>query len=265
MWTGGHASLRRGESLDFADYREYTLGDDFRRIDHSLWARLGVVLVRLFEAEDEMPVRLVLDRSASMGFGSKFEVARKLAGVIAYLALVGGDRVYPYATPGVDGRAFLPAAPIRHVGGWPQLERWLENLEPTGTDRLIETARSIAGQGAVRGPTVVISDLMARDWEAILDRLGLGNGGAVLHVLSPDELDPDLSGDLRLVDAETGATSDVSTSPETMATYRAVVDRFIEDAAGRARRRGLEHVLVPATPDAVERTLATLATRQVVR
>ena len=71
QWAGRHGSQHKGESLDFADYREYVPGDDFRRIDHNLWARLGVLLVRRFEAEEELPVRVVLDRSRSMGFYSK--------------------------------------------------------------------------------------------------------------------------------------------------------------------------------------------------
>lgn len=265
MWSGGHASLRRGESLDFADYREYTIGDDFRRIDHALWARLGVVLVRLFEAEDELPLRIVVDRSGSMGFDRKFETAQRLAAVLIYLALSGGDRVYPFATPGDQGRPFLPGAPARHVGSWPSLERWLEALRPGGQDALGATARTIAGEGAVRGPTVVISDLLTPQWDVALDRLGLGHGGVVLHVLSPAELDPDLAGDLRLIDSETGAVADVSTSSDTMSHYRDVLDGFLDEAALRARRRGLEYVLVPSTVDAIEATLRALATRQLVR
>ncbi|MGH8874862.1 MAG: DUF58 domain-containing protein, partial [Acidimicrobiia bacterium] len=64
QWSGRHTSVRKGESLDFADYREYVPGDDFRRIDHHLWARLGVLLVRRFEAEEELPVKVAVDTSA---------------------------------------------------------------------------------------------------------------------------------------------------------------------------------------------------------
>ena len=80
QWSGRHSSRHKGESLDFADYREYVPGDDFRRIDHNLWARLGVLLVRQFEAEEELPLKVVIDTSASMGFYGKLETARTLAG-----------------------------------------------------------------------------------------------------------------------------------------------------------------------------------------
>ncbi len=265
MWSGAHASTQHGDSMDFADYREYTPGDDFRRIDHALWARLGVVLVRLFEAEDELPVRLVIDRSASMEFGGKLDSAKRLAAMVSYLALAGGDRIFPYTTPGEGGRPLLPAPPARHLGAWPRLEGWLEGLQPEGQDRLGSAALEIAGQGSTRGPVVVISDLLSREWESALGALGAAGGGLILQVLAPEELDPDLAGDLHLVDAETGSTIDISTSTETMQRYRDGLDAFLANVAGRARRNGLDHVLVPATPDAVTRALDALAAQQVVR
>ncbi len=265
MWSGAHASTQHGDSMDFADYREYTPGDDFRRIDHTLWARLGVVLVRLFEAEDELPVRLIIDRSASMEFAGKLEVAKRLAAMVSYLALAGGDRVFPYATPGDDGRPLLPAPPARHVGAWPRLESWLEGLEPAGQDRLAASALEIAGHGGVRGPVVVVSDLLSREWEPALGALGAAGGGLILQVLAPEELDPDLAGDLHLVDAETGTTIDISTSTETMQRYRDGLDAFLTNVAGRSHRNGLDHVLVPATSDAVSHTLDALAAQQMIR
>ena len=83
QWSGRHSSRHKGESLDFADYREYVPGDDFRRIDHNLWARLGVLLVRQFEAEEELPLKVVVDTSASMGFYRKLETAQRLAAMMS--------------------------------------------------------------------------------------------------------------------------------------------------------------------------------------
>ncbi len=265
VWSGGHASVRRGESLDFADYREYTPGDDFRRIDHTLWARLGVVLIRLFEAEDELPVRLVVDRSLSMAFGHKLLVAQRLAGMIGFLGLAAGDRVLPFRTPG-DSEAPFDARPaLRHLSAWPVLEEWLEGIPPKGEANLAATARFMAGQRATRGPAVIISDFLGRGLIDSLDTFGVAGGGVVLHVLAPDELDPVISGDLRLVDAETAQEVNVSTTPETMKQYRDTVDGFIQSVASRARRNGLDHVLVPAVPEAHELVLAELARTQLVR
>jgi len=265
VWAGGHASTQRGESLDFADYREYTPGDDFRRIDHTLWARLGVVLVRLFEAEDELPIRLVVDRSLSMDFGDKLRVAQRLAGMIGFLGLAAGDRVLPFRTPGDRGAPFDSRPALRHLSSWPALEEWLEVTPPAGEAHLAATARYLAGQGATKGPAVIISDFLGEGLIDSLDTFGVVGGGVVLHVLAPDELDPVVSGDLRLVDAETGQEVNVSTTPETMKQYRAAVDGFVESVASRARRNGMDCVLVPAVAEAHELVLAELSRIQLVR
>lgn len=256
QWSGRHASRHKGESLDFADYRPYVPGDDFRRIDHNLWARLGVLLVRQFEAEEELPLRVVLDTSASMSFYRKLEVGKVLAGMVAYLGLAGGDRVQLVAFGG-GGVATGPAG--RHLSRWPLLESWLEGLSAGGGGELAPSLRRLAGEGPNRGALVVVSDLMSPDFGFALDGLGIGAGGVVLHVLGDEELDPGLAGDLRLADAETKGEVAVSTSEETMRRYRSALESFASEAAGRARRAGLDYVLVPARDDAPEQVLAALA------
>ena len=265
QWAGRHSSRHKGESLDFADYREYVPGDDFRRVDHNLWARLGVLLVRQFEAEEELPFKVVVDTSASMGFYRKLEVARLLAGMMAYLGLAGGDRVQLVAIPG-DGERSVQLGPGgRHLSRWPQLESWLENLSAVGTAPLAPAVRRLAGEGPSRGSIVLISDLLTPDWQTALDGLGLGAGGVVLHVLGAEELDPELAGDLRLADAESGRELPVSTSEETMRRYRAALESFASEAAGRSRRAGLDYVLVPAVEGAAEQVLGALARAEAVK
>ncbi len=265
LWTGRHLSVRRGESLDFADYREYTPGDDFRRIDHQLWARLGVLLVRRFEAEEELPLRIVVDRSASMGLEDKFTVARTLAAMICYLGLAGGDRVRPVATPGPGGEPIGLGPPGRHLGAWPQLERWLEQLTPAGEGRVADAARVLASDQSVRGDFVVVSDLLEEGWAAAIDGIGSAGGGLLLQVLGPNELEPDLAGDLALVDVETGASLPVSTSAATLARYRESLVTYLDEVARRSRRAGLDHLVVPAVEGAPERTLAALASQGLAR
>lgn len=265
MWSGGHRSTQLGESLDFADYREYSIGDDFRRIDHALWARLGVVLVRLFEAEQELPLKVVLDRSASMDFGPKFVAARQLAAMISYLALTSGDRVYPYLTPGSDGRPIIAGPPMRHGGTWPQLETWLEAAQIGGAGELVPMARALASNGVTRGPTVLVSDLMTDDWREAIDVLAVLGGGVVLHVLTVDELRPDLTGDLSLVDAETGREVEVSMSNEVIDAYATKLAGFLDEAQQRSRRAGLDYVLAPATASVSDDVLAALTRQAVIR
>ena len=265
QWSGRHSSRHKGESLDFADYREYVPGDDFRRIDHNLWARLGVLLVRQFEAEEELPLKVVVDTSASMGFYQKLDTARVLAAMMAYLGLAGGDRVQLIGVPGPVEKPIRLGPAGRHLSRWPHLEAWLESLTAAGSIPLAPALRRLAGEGPNRGSIVLLSDLMTPDWQSAIDGLGVGVGGVVLHVLGQEELDPQIAGDLRLADAETGVETPVSTSEETMRRYRAALERFAQEAAGRARRAGLDYVLVPAVAGAPAQVLGALARAETLK
>jgi uncharacterized protein (DUF58 family) len=264
VWSGRHRSVRLGESLDFADYREYHPGDDFRRIDYNLWARLGVVLVRLFEAEDEMPLQVVIDTSASMDFDGKFETAQQLAAMVAYLGLAAGERVRLVTVP-APGRPALRGPWARHLGSWRRLETWLEGLACEGGTDLPGAARLMAAAGAHRGPVVLISDLLAPGWDQAIDLLGTVGGGVVAHIISPTELEPDFTGDLSLRDVETGAEVPVSVTDAAVARYRERLDGFVANAALRARRVRMEHVMVVARPGVLEETLRALVASGVVR
>jgi uncharacterized protein (DUF58 family) len=262
-WWGAHRSQRTGDSLDFADYREYAEGDDLRRVDYNLLARLGVLLIRLFEAEDESPIRIVLDRSASMAIGQKWPAALKVAGVLGFLGLAAGDRVQPHVTPGSGGRPFEAGPPLRHIASWMRLEAWLEGQRPDGAAPLASATKAVAA--GAPGPVILISDLMDPGWGAAVDRLSLGRGGFLLHVLDPMELRPDLAGDLDLVDVETGRSAAVSLDRDAIGAYDSRLAAFLSDAETRARRRGLEYLLVPATPDVADRLVEVLARRELVK
>lgn len=263
VWGGRHRSTRLGESLDFADYREYNPGDDYRRIDYNLWARLGVVLIRLFEAEDEMPLQIVVDTSRSMDFGDKFPTAQRLAAMVTYLALISGERVR-LATVPEPGSAALVGPWARNVGSWPKLETWLEGLEPAGGTDLVAASRIVASTVS-RGPIVLISDLMQDGWQQAVDLFGAARGGLVLHVLSPAELDPDLTGDLTLRDIETRNEVPVSMSGDAVDRYRDRMRGFVTAAAKRCRRVGLEYVQATADEAALERALRAMVGSGVVR
>ena len=262
---GRHSSHHKGESIDFVDFREYTPGDDYRRIDHLLWARLGTPLIREFEAERELSVRVVVDLSASMGFHQKHASALGLAGLITYLALAGGDRVELWAVPGAGGGGVVTRGPSgRHLSAWPRLEAWLEGvgIQP-GEGRL---APSLAGvvAGGRNHYIVLVSDLLVADWRAGLDLLAGSVGGMVLHILGTPELDPEVLGDVRLRDAETGEESEFSGTAEAYQRYRSHLDDLCSQMAARSARSGLHYLLVEAGPDAAEGTLLQLAGAGVV-
>jgi len=236
-FTGGHASRRYGSSMDFADYREYVPGDDPRRVDVHAHARLGKRLVKLYEAEDEAALRLVVDLSASMGFGRKAQAAREVAAALALVATSGGDRVRVLRCgPAVDagpwfrGAHALPAIDDRLTGG-----------DTAGVADVTTAVRRAIGEGP-RGPVVLVSDLLFDGWEAAVDALGLGRADTCLvHLLGRDDLAPELDGDLRLVDAETGHEVEVGLAAGALAAYAERVRDWCAEVAAACGRRGVAY------------------------
>ncbi len=240
-FSGEHRSSRRGTSLDFADYREYQRGDDPRRIDVGVWARLDQLLVRLYEAEDDLTVRLLVDTSASMA-GPKLRQAARLAAAIGFVALVRRDVVTVHTFP-LERPA--PRFTGRHAAH--ALLDHLDGLEADGDTRFAHAVGDLLARPGPAGLTVVLSDLLTAEWADGLTRLPARGGDVtVVHVLERAELHPDLTGDLDLVDAETGEVVSVSLAPEQVKAYEAAAAAWIDDVAGRARHGGAAYVQVLA-------------------
>jgi len=241
-FAGEHRSSRFGNSLDFADQREYHPGDDYRRIDYAVYARTGQLFIRLFEAEDDLHLRILLDVSASMGHHHKLQQAKRLAAAIGFLALTRRDSVTLHLEPGVrppqrfSGRHAVTA-----------LFRTLEALEPAGSTDLRSAAADVLARPGPAGATVVISDLLTPTWEPAIDRLPARGGDVtVLHVLASEEVSPTIIGDLDVIDAESGERVPVSLSHDSVKSYREVVDRWLVEAAARCRSRGAAYQQVMA-------------------
>lgn len=257
-FPGGHRSKRLGSSVDFADWRPYVPGDDFRRIDYQIYARLDRLLVRLYEAEDEVSLQIVLDATLSMDFSRKFVTGARLAGALSYLAALHGDRARVWV---VDANGIRPSPWARSRDSAITLIRWLEDVQPGGSGDLPTALKRFASAGGLRGMTVLISDLLTDDWEATLRRLtSPGAGGAVLHVLAPEELDPELRGDLLLVDAEAGSSVEVSLSEQVLRQYRERTTTWLRAVSETCLRRNLHYELV--SPDDDLETLLLVRLRE---
>lgn len=241
-FSGEHRSRAYGASVDFADYRDYHPGDDYRRIDYPLYARTGHLFIRLFEAEDDVTVRIVLDRSASMGMFRKLDQAVRMAAAIGFVALLRRDTVIvqtmPQTTPPRRFRG-------RHATG--PLFELLASLEAAGPTDLAAAATSAVGRRSSAGATVVISDLLSESWSPAIDRLAAGGGElTILHVLAAEELRPDLRGDLEIVDVETGTALPASLSPAALRDYEHHVADWLVATAERCRRRDATYLRVMA-------------------
>jgi uncharacterized protein (DUF58 family) len=249
-FSGDHRSPAFGASLDFADYRDYHPGDDFRRIDYPLYARTGNLFIRLFEAEDDVTVRIVVDRSASMGMHGKLDQARRMAAAVGFVALIHRDTVILHTDP-------AGAAPRRFSGrhATQPLFDTLTSIEAAGLTDLTAAARDVVARQTTAGVTVMISDLLSDDWSAAVDRLVASGGDTtVVHVLAIEELRPDLRGDLEMIDVETGDDVPASLSPAALREYTEHVDAWLAETAAHCRRRGATYVPVMAD-DAPERVL----------
>jgi uncharacterized protein (DUF58 family) len=216
---GERRSPRRGQSVEFADYRPYAPGDDFRRIDWNAYARLERFFIKLFVEEEDVTVHLLIDTSRSMDWGdpNKLWYAARAAGAIGYVALSGLDRVAVKVLG--EGNAPFPAQRGKRQAM--TLFSYLERLQAGGRTALGPRLRAYAAAARLPGPLVVFSDLFDDGWAEGLGALAArGFEVTVLHVLAPDEVAPSLEGDLRLVDAESGGEVEVTADYETLARYR---------------------------------------------
>ncbi len=216
--AGQRRSRRYGSSLDLADYRAYAPGDDIRRLDWSAYARLGRLLVRLYEGEEDACVTTWVDVSASMAWDStgKERPARSLAGALVYLALAADDRA---ACVGFAGNVVGRAGPFRGKRAAPRLWATLSSL-PRGTSTDWGTVAA-AARSVPRGVAVVLSDFLTEDLprQALAALRRAGHEVLLVQVLSPMELAPVLRGELRLVDAETSRSVELTLGEAAVAAY----------------------------------------------
>ncbi|MGE4003234.1 MAG: DUF58 domain-containing protein [Planctomycetaceae bacterium] len=235
---GEHLSGKGGTSTEFADYRDYTPGDDVRYVDWNIFARINHPYLKLYKHEEEMHIVLLVDASRSMQFEGKFDLARQLAAAFGVMGLFNVERVSAYSCrerseepvifPPCTGRASLR-----------RLLRFLEDL-PGGGEFPIEAAIEEAlKRHRGKGVCVLLSDFltlgdMTRSFN-LLHSAGLEI--FALQILGPTELDPELTGDLRFVDSETEQTLDVSSVGELLGLYHEHREALANHLAALCRKR----------------------------
>jgi uncharacterized protein (DUF58 family) len=262
---GGRRSVKRGQSVEFADYRDYTLGDDLRQLDWNVYARLEKLFVKLFIEEEDLTVTFLVDGSASMAQGrpDKLVFAKRAAAALGYIALAAEDRVVLASLAGRTGRR---RAALRGSGRAFRLLAELSAIQPSdGVTDLVAACRHALAQVAGRGVLVLISDLLDPGADrALRDLAATGSDVIVLHVLAPDELAPSLEGDLRLVDAETGATVDVTLDLAARERYAEAVEAWRTGLAALAAKRRIAYVPLTSDVPLADLVFAELRRRRVV-
>ncbi len=262
---GGRRSVKRGQSVEFADYRDYVLGDDLRQLDWNVFARLEKLFVKLFVEEEDVTITFLLDASPSMAFGrpEKLLFAKRAAAALGYIALAGEDRVVVTA---LTGRSARRQGGLRGSGRVFRLLGNLSSIRPAeGPTDLVASVRHAAAMLSGRGVIVLLSDLLDAGADRVIRELAAtGSELIVLHVLSPEELDPQLEGDLRLVDAETGEGVDVTVDLAAIDAYKARLAAWQEGFADLAAKRRASYVPVPSDLPLADLVFAELRRRRVV-
>lgn len=260
---GGRRSVRRGAGTIFSDYRSYSRGDDPRYVDWNIYGRLGTLFVKEFEVEESARIRLFLDRSLSMDFGSprKFEFARRIAAALAYIGLAHFDQVEIVALPGGDSRA----ASGRDQA--PALFDFLLELETNGETDLLATVRRALAGATGRGVSIVLSDLLDPGGfrSAVEHLLRKRHQVFLVQVVAPDELDLPGAGALRLVDAETGRTLDVNLDKRLVNGYRDAFQSFCDGVERFAFRHEIGYARMRSDMAFGEAVLSLLKRGRVVR
>jgi uncharacterized protein (DUF58 family) len=259
---GGAGGVRRsrslGDSAEFSDFREYAPGDDLRRIDWNAYARFDRLFMKLFMEEQEMHLTLLMDASKSMGFGepSKWSFAVKIAQMLSYLAVSGGDRLTIAVLK--DGKILQsPLYTGRH--GYFQAASYLEGISPSGTTELARAVSRLHLKTS-RGMCILISDLFSEDGseDALASLLFRKQQVVLLHVLSEDEMEPDLPGALRLIDSEDGRQMDIAMSLELIRGYHKTLISFLEGTKAYCHRCGIPYVLLRSDMDLMHDVLGNL-------
>ena len=240
---GERRSKRRGSSVEFADHRNYVVGDDLRFVDWNILIRLDRLFIKLFEEEEDLHFHVMLDVSRSMDFGdpTKLHYAKQVAAALAFVGLVNQDRVLvsPFSDDLLEGMP--PARGRRSL--WRVLD-YLTGLEAAQGSNLGQACRTFAIRQPGKGVVVIVSDLMDKHgFEAgIRYLLARQMDIYVIHLLANEEVNPELVGDLQLIDAEDDDRADVTISAPLLKRYRANLDAYCAQVRDFCTRRGVTYV-----------------------
>jgi uncharacterized protein (DUF58 family) len=251
---GERRSKRRGQSVEFADHRPYVAGDDLRFIDWNIYGRLEQLFLKLFLEEQDLTVHILADCSASVSLGEppKERFIKKLAAALSYVGLVNNNRVTVSAfADGLTGQ--LPNMRGRHY--LQQLAEFL--LSPKnaaqGPSQFDDACRQLVASRIGSGVMIVLSDFLLKEgFESGLRRLiGKQYDLYVIQILSPQELKPDLTGDLSLIDTEDGDVAEVTVSAALLEYYKRNLSAYCNEIKTFCARRGATYTLANSA-DGVE-------------
>lgn len=260
---GERRSRKKGQSMEFADYREYVPGDDTRFLDWNVFGRLERLYIKLFLEEEDLAFYVILDTSESMNYGTpmtKFEYGRKLGAALSYVGLRNQDKVgISDFKEGIQSR-FRPA---RGKGQLPKVLRYLLDLETGRGTNLVEACKTFVAQNKQPGIVVLISDFLDdRGYEEALKHFFQRNYDVYcIQILSKEEKEPDQVGHLELIDAETGEKQEVTINDALIKEYKNNLESFCGGIRDWCTSRGMTY-LAATTDLPIEQMLMAYLRRQ---
>ena len=249
---GDRRSIKRGTSIEFADYRNYVPGDDLRQLDWNIYARLERPYIKLLEDEEDLAVHIILDASASMNFPPKDELAqgeldqqklmfaKRIFAGLGYVSLTSGDRLMLTA---INDRGMSIFGPVRGRGQGVAMFHYIQNVAADGIADLNIMLKDYALRASRPGLTLVVSDMFSPTGyiEGLNALLSRGHEVALVHVLSPQEVTPPLAGDLRLIDVETGQAQEVTVDAAMRQVYHQRLTAWRDEIRDECLRRGAHY------------------------
>lgn len=267
---GERRSKKRGESVEFADHRSYVSGDDLRHVDWNIFARLDSLFMKLFLEEEDLSLHIVLDASASSDTGgkdNKFVFMQRAAMAMAYVGLVNLNRVAVSVMGEAEGSIVASLRDLRGRRRTREVANFLCNIEPKGAFNFSQAAERILHARRGKGVMLVFSDFFYKDgYEQGLRMLvGRGYDVFVIQVLSPQEIDPPITGDLRLKDVEDADTAEVTISAPLLKKYKANLEAYCGALQSFCSQREMTFISVRSDTPVEVLLLDYLRKRGVVR
>ncbi len=249
---GERRTKRRGQSVEFADHRPYVAGDDLRFVDWNIYGRLEQLFLKLFMEEQDITVHIVADLSSSMNFGepSKALFIKKMTAALGYVSLVNNNRVtISFFADGIEGQL----ANMRGRNYLHQMADYLISAESDGLSHFEKSCKQLVSGRIGSGITIVLSDFLFKEgYDSGLRRLiGQNYDLYVIQVLSPKELSPDITGELKLIDSEDADIAEITVSGALLKYYKKTLNAYCNELKDFCTRRGAAYVLTKSS-DSVE-------------
>ena len=236
---GEHLHGKGGSSVEFADFRNYVPGDDLRYLDWNIFSRLHRPYLELYHLEEQMHVVILVDASSSMLFEGKLDRAKQLAAAFGIMGLFNIERVSVWACHSMERRPYC-LTPCTGRVSMRRVLRFVEDIEGGGDLSVEGAVDHVLQYHRGRGAAILLSDFLTfGDVQRAANRLfsaGLEIFG--VQILSPAEIDPQVTGDLRLVDSETAGTLDVTAAGDLLGIYQEHRAGFEAELEGMCRQRG---------------------------